>query len=73
MAYRLNWHVAIMSDAAVLMGGRDLILAASNEECSWVAKYLTALGSGFINWVRTPRLASMPVNNLMAIDRDFFE
>ncbi|KAJ0176966.1 hypothetical protein K1T71_006975 [Dendrolimus kikuchii] len=66
---RMAWHVALLSESELLLGTRDLILAAAVKECPWASKFLSTLGTAFSSWIRVNR--SNP--SILNVDREFYK
>ncbi|XP_013168991.1 PREDICTED: uncharacterized protein LOC106118790 [Papilio xuthus] len=65
---RVPWHVMTLSESSICVGTRDVIQAAAVRECPWAARFLSALGLAFQNFVRISKSATI-VNTS---DKDFY-
>ncbi|KAJ8730367.1 hypothetical protein PYW07_017405 [Mythimna separata] len=67
--YRIHWHMMLISESSLLLGTRDIILAAAVRECPWVSRFLLNLQAAFLNWTKTSRTSPAVA---LAADREFF-
>ncbi|CAB3223610.1 unnamed protein product [Arctia plantaginis] len=68
---RMNWHIMLLSESALLLGLKDQIQCAAVRECPWASKFLLALGSAFVNWLRVNR-SNQFLPGVQLADREFF-
>ncbi|XP_041978628.1 LOW QUALITY PROTEIN: uncharacterized protein LOC121732740 [Aricia agestis] len=65
----LHYHAMVISKSALVVGSRDVVLAAAAAECPWASRYLNNIGESFSSFTRSSR----SMVDVIGRERDFYK